>query len=355
MEARQQKLVIVGCGGIGGVLCGHLSRAGHAVTMIAHNPEILATVHERGMRVGEEPATQLTRPEVVLDCASLSSEAPFDIAFLAVPPTAAEQAARDVLPLLGESGQLVCLPNGLMEERLAAHIPQHQLLGGVVGFGARMLAPGHVMQTSSGGVVLGRLRPEGPVSADQGLREVAEVLACVQGPIQRTDNLRGARWSKLAINCAVSGLGAVGGERLGVLMRSAMVRALALEIMTEVVEVARAEGVRLKKVAGTLDLDWVALPRDHARKRDVFVRHGVLLAVGARFRHMRSSMLASLERGRTPPVAFLNGEVASRGEARGIATPANDAVVAMIEAIARGERRSGQEALREVAAQVFNK
>ena len=200
MEARQQKIVIVGCGGIGGVLCGHLSRAGHAVTMIAHNPEILATVRKRGMRVGEEPASQLTRPEVVLDCASLASESPFDIAFLAVPPTAAEQAARDALALLGDTGQLVCLPNGLMEERLAAHIPPNQLLGGVVGFGARMLAPGHVMQTSPGGVVLGRLRPEGPVSADQGLRDVADVLSCVQGPIQRTDNLRGAATDILGAN-----------------------------------------------------------------------------------------------------------------------------------------------------------
>lgn len=29
--------------------------------------------------------------------------------------------------------------------------------------------------------------------------------------------------------------------------------------MTEVVQVARAEGVKLQKVSGTLDLDWMAL------------------------------------------------------------------------------------------------
>ncbi len=38
-----------------------------------------------------------------------------------------------------------------------------------------------------------------------------------------------------------------------------LVRRLALEIMTEVVVVAREEQVRLEKVSGTIDLDWIAL------------------------------------------------------------------------------------------------
>src|SRR6476661_4637109 len=85
------------------------------------------------------------------------------------------------------------------------------------------------------------------------------------GPVELTDNLRGKRWSKLAINCAISSLGTIGGDRLGALLQHRFVRRLALEIMTEVVQVARRESVRLEKVSGTFDLDWLALTEDERR------------------------------------------------------------------------------------------
>ena len=49
------------------------------------------------------------------------------------------------------------------------------------------------------------------------------------GPVEITHNLRGARWSKLAINCAISSLGTIGGHRLGELIRYRFVRRLGRE------------------------------------------------------------------------------------------------------------------------------
>jgi 2-dehydropantoate 2-reductase len=60
---------------------------------------------------------------------------------------------------------------------------------------------------------------------------------------------------------------------------------------------------------------------------------------------MRSSMLAAIERGRTPAVDYLNGEVCTRGRELGVATPTNDAARDMVWAIARGEQRCGIDAL----------
>ena len=135
-----------------------------------------------------------------------------------------------------------------------------------------------------------------------------------------TQNLRGARWSKLALNCAVSALGTIAGERLGPLVRVRRYRRLALEVMTECVAVAKAEGVQLEKVAGTLDLDWIALSEADRASRGsaaLTAKHALLLAVGLRYRRMRSSMLAAIERGRTPAIDFLNGEVVdARHDAR---------------------------------------
>jgi 2-dehydropantoate 2-reductase len=211
-----------------------------------------------------------------------------------------------------------------------------------------MPEPGRYERTAAGGFQLGRL--DG--SADDDLRRVAELLEAI-GPVTLTANLRGARWSKLALNCAVSALGTIAGERLGPLVRVRRYRRLALELMTEAVAVAHAEGVRLEKVAGTLDLDWIALTdADRAARASASLtaKHALLVAVGLRYRRMRSSMLAAIERGRTPAIDFLNGEVVTRGRSRDVPTPANARIVANVWEIANGRQRSSRETLDQVCA-----
>jgi len=196
-----------------------------------------------------------------------------------------------------------------------------------------------------------------PAAADAPTAALADLVDAVRqlegltrqiGPVALTRNLRGARWSKLALNCAVSALGTIAGDRLGPLVRVRRYRRLALEIMTEAVWVAKAEGVALEKVAGTLDLEWVALSdADRAASASVSLtaKHMLLLAVGLRYRRMRSSMLAAIERKRTPAIDFLNGEVVNRGAKHELATPFNKKIVETVWAIAKGDETSSRDTL----------
>ena len=211
-----------------------------------------------------------------------------------------------------------------------------------------MAEPGRYTRTSPGGFQVGRL--DGQRSA--GLDRVTALLENV-APTAVTENLPGVRWSKLAINSAITTLGAVGGDRLGALLRHRFVRRLALEIFSEVVAVARAEGMRLEKVSGTLDLESLALNEEEQAMTSLgspslFFKHSVLLAVGMKFRRMRSSMLYAIERGRRPGVEHLNGEIVRRAERYGLVTPVNQHLVEVILEIARGERGSSLDLLREV-------
>ncbi len=337
-----ERIVILGIGGVGGVVASGLVLAGRDVVGVTGNTTIADVIRRDGLRArvaGEERRVPLQA------VAELPPDAgTFDIALLAVPPNAAERALDSVRPHLAEGAPIVCFQNGLIEERLAKSVRPEQLIGGIVAFGASMLAPGQVEQTSPGGFVLGRL--DG--SLDGTLSRVAGVLEPA-GEVALTQNLRGARWSKLAINCAISSLGTLGGDRLGALMRHRFVRRLCLEVMTEVTQVAQAEGVHLEKVAGTLDLEWLALDDDERRvpgSPGLLAKHTVLLAVGAKYRRLRSSMLSAIERGRTPPVELLNGEVVSRATAHGIKVPINEGLVHAIEQLGRGERTSSMAELR---------
>jgi len=194
--------------------------------------------------------------------------------------------------------------------------------------------------------------PEG--KDDPRLFELARILEPI-GPCELTKNLMGKRWTKLAFNCAVSSLGAIGGDRVGPLMELRFVRRLALEIMSEVVEVAGASGVKLEHLSGTIDLEWLALTPEERLVRgsgSLLTKHALMLAAGFRYRRMRSSMLSALERGRPPAVDFLNGEVVVQGAKTGISTPANALVQQTLWQIHRKEASSSVETLRHLYDQI---
>ncbi|MGE0397612.1 MAG: ketopantoate reductase family protein [Kofleriaceae bacterium] len=343
---EQPRILVMGAGGIGGIVASTLMEIGSAVTAVSTNELIRAAVDKAGFRVIDEGEERIVRGWV-----SPAPEGKYDLCILATQPPNVEDAARTALPHLVDDAEVVVLQNGLCEDRIAAIVGAHRVIGGIVAWGASMPEPGRYERTAAGGFSLGRLQPRAG-DPDSSVRRVAELLEAV-GPVTLTKNLMGARWSKLALNCAVSALGTIAGERLGVLVRQRRYRRLALEIMTEAVAVAKAEGIQLEKVAGTLDLDWVALSdadRTATASVSLTAKHALLLAVGLRYRRMRSSMLAAIERGRTPAVDFLNGEVVARGAKHGIETPWNRTIVETVWAIAKGKAKSSRDLLDQVAA-----
>lgn len=240
------RVLVVGCGAIGGVVAAHLFEQGVDTTALTTNALIADAINGAGFTVRGEGALGHVRGSALRSLSPRTQ--PFDYVLLATQPTQVEDAARTALPFLAEQGRMVCFQNGLCEERVGAIVGQDRTIGAIVAWGASMIEPGIYDRTSAGGFALGRndgaLEPQ--------LELLARLLEAV-GPVVITENLRGARWSKLAINCAISSIGTAGGDRLGALMRHRFVRRLALEVMTETRDVAKALNVRLEKVAGTLD------------------------------------------------------------------------------------------------------
>lgn len=338
------RVLVMGLGGIGGIVSAYLFENRVDVTPVSTNSAIRETIEKAGFWLSGDGETRIVSGRAVAE-PPLEGRG-FDYVLLATQPPQVEVAARTALPALADKGVMVCFQNGLCEERIAKIVGRERVIGAIVAWGASMIGPGRYQKTAEGGFTIGRL--EGP--PDDKVEELALMLECI-GPVQITDNLRGARWSKLAINCAISSLGAVGGDRLGNLLTHRFIRRLALEIMTEAVEVARVEGVQLVKVAGTIDLDKLALTtqeRLSSGSTSLVKKHTMLLAVGARYRRLRSSMLSAIERGRRPSVDFLNGEVVSLADKHGIRVPVNVLVQRTVHRIASGELRPSLDLLRRI-------
>jgi 2-dehydropantoate 2-reductase len=128
------------------------------------------------------------------------------------------------------------------------------------------------------------------------------------------------------------------------------VRRLGLEVMSEAVAVApgarRAAGEGVGHARPRLDrADARRLTRPGSPS--LLAKHALLLAVGAKYRRLRSSMLIAIERGREPAVDFLNGEVvrARQTHRRPDADQSPRAGIHRSD-IARRERRPAVELLR---------
>ncbi|MGH7788389.1 MAG: ketopantoate reductase family protein [Candidatus Binatia bacterium] len=336
------RVLVMGCGGIGGTIAGHLVEHGVETVVVTHNPAIADAINQRGFQLRGADAARAVPGRAT---AALPPDAgQFDFVFLTTQPPQVVGAAQAAAPLLRPGGAVVCFQNGLCEEHVAPVVGAEQVIGAIVVWGGSMPEPGVYDRTSEGGFVLGRL--DG--ADDQRFAALRALLAPI-GAVETTRNLAGARWSKLAINCAISSLGTIGGRRLGELMRYRFVRRLGLEVMTEAVVVAQRAGVRLEKVSGTLDLGWIALtPADvgGAGSPTLLAKHALLLAVGAKYRRLRSSMLIAIERGREPAVDFLNGEVVRRASELDIPVPINRRVQDTIGALWRRECRPSVRLLR---------
>lgn len=341
------RVLLVGCGGIGGIVAASLAKSGASLDIVTGNPEIQQAIAAKGLRVrdldGDEWSTPARGQVVATADALTDARAAYDLCLLSTKTTTLEAALHDVKPLLRAEADVVLLQNGLPEERAEAILGPDRVIGCVVGWGATLVEPGCSARTSRGGMQLGRRR-RNRIESDARMQRTAQLLGG-SFATRIVDDLDGVRWSKLAINCATSTLGAAGGDTLGQLLRQRFVRRLALEIWGELAQVARAEGIKLAKVAGTLDIDKLAITDAERRMRvgspGLFLKHSLLLAIGLKFRRMRSSMGVAIARGRTPEIDFLNGEIVDRGERQGIATPVNRALVTLIHDIVAGTQRPG--------------
>lgn len=298
------RIGVIGLGAIGGVTAARLLRQGLDVALGAGRSAEAIRAH--GLRVEGEPGVSAPRT------GDLLPGGVYDLILLATRTADSARALAPALPLLAENGAVVCLQNGLPEEKVAALAGPRRVLGAVIGWSASMRAPGDYLVTGGGDFILGGASPR--------RKEAAEVLRRIF-PVRETDNLAGARWSKLALNCAMSTLGAVSGLSLGELAARWPVRRLALRVVREVVEAAQAKGVRLEPIAGIQpDLLVQSFP---------LIGHAAIWLAARSRPQQRTGMIARLQQGKSAGVEDLNALIDA---------PLNRKLVAMVREIESKQR-----------------
>jgi 2-dehydropantoate 2-reductase len=225
-----------------------------------------------------------------------------------------------------------------VQDRIAGIVGSEKLVVGTVEWGATNLGPGHLAQTTRAPFVIGE--PDG--QARDRTRLLAEALGSV-ADVRVTENIRGQVWSKLLVNSAFSGLGAVSGLLYREVVADPAGREAALAVWREGYDVGLAQGIALDDVLGVpAEALVVRTPEDRGRADEALeVAMGYAGAT-------KASMLQDLERGAKTEVDVINGGVVRRGQEHGVETPLNARIVELMQAMERDERRPGRDVLDEL-------
>jgi 2-dehydropantoate 2-reductase len=272
-----------------------LARAGNQVTLIGR-PQHVAAVRRDGLLLD----TQTFREHVPLQAATdASGIAGAQLVLCCVKSTDTESAAAEMTPHLAPDAIVLSLQNGVDNAgRLQARLGR-EVLPAVVYVATEMAGPGHVRHHGRGELVIG------PSAAS---RELVALFAAAAVPVQISDNVAGALWSKLILNCAYNALSAITQLPYGRLVQGAGVEDVMRDAVQECLAVASAEGV---SVPGDV---WEAVQR-----------------IARTMPAQLSSTAQDLARHKPSEIDYLNGHVLRRGAALGIATPVNRVLYTLVK------------------------
>ncbi|CAA9553254.1 MAG: hypothetical protein AVDCRST_MAG19-995 [uncultured Thermomicrobiales bacterium] len=339
------RVTVVGAGAIGGTVGVLLSRAGHDVTLVDRDAAHVAAINRDGFRLSGVVESVERVPAIAPEGLSdlVREGGPLGLVVLAVKAMDTEAATASLLPHLAVDGAVVSYQNGLLEERIARIVGPERTVGAFVHFGADLVEPGHVVLANRVATHLGEL--DGTETPR--LHRIAEVLASAT-PVVITANLAGHLWGKLcyaALAYAVSTVDAPVDEVVAEPPAREAIRAA----VAEVVDVARAQGIRLENIPG---FEARAFDRRNPARiaaTDALFDRWAVEGKAAIKRHMGIHRDIKVRKRRTE-VDDQVGAVVERGRSVGVATPINALLVELIHQIERGERAHDWSALRELHA-----
>ncbi|MGI4814321.1 MAG: ketopantoate reductase family protein [Janthinobacterium lividum] len=301
------KVAVMGAGAVGCYYGGMLARAGHDVVLIGRASHVEA-IERDGLRLQARSFDERIRLSASTQASAVSGA---QLVLFCVKSTDTESAAAELRPYLGADTLLLTLQNGVDNaDRLRVEVSQ-QVAAAVVYVATEMAGPGYVKHHGRGELVI----EPSPLG-----EEIARAFVAAGVPTDISDNVRGALWAKLILNCAYNAISAITQLTYGQQVQGEGVPAVMQDIIAECLAVAQAEGVvvegdvhyNIRRIIETMPTQY-------------------------------SSTAQDLARGKRSEIDHLNGLIARRGAAHGIPTPVNRVLHSLVKLL-ESKQVSGQAA-----------
>ncbi|GJG97632.1 ketopantoate reductase family protein [Cupriavidus pauculus] len=298
------KITVIGAGAVGCFYGAMVAKAGFE-TVLVGRPAHVDAIQRSGLRFESAAFDQ----HIAIG-ASTSAQAAkdADIVLLCVKSTDTLSAANEMRPFLKPGAVVISLQNGIDNVPLLQEALPCEVIPAAVYVACEMAGAGHLKHHGRGELIIGMSRGSAGIAR----------LFCEAGvPTTVSADVMVPLWDKLVLNCAYNALSAIVRLPYGDIRAEAAADDTMRNLVAECLAVAHAEGVGMD-----LDTD-----RQIERIRQT-------IPAG-----QCSSMAQDLSRKRPTEIASLNGTIVRRGLSHGIATPINQAMVALVTLL---EKHAGQ-------------
>lgn len=290
------RICIFGAGSLGSALGGLLAST-NEVALIGR-PAHIDEIKRKGLiLIGDR--TRYPRLKAV---ESVRDLAPPGLLIITTKAYDTEEAVRICKPWASKETKVLTLQNGLGNLELLRAWKGRIAFGGTTTMGATLISPGRVKVSGIGKTVIGAdMNPAGAAM-------LARVFSRAGIPVRVRNDISREIWTKTVVSACINPVTAVLRVPNGKLLDSRILSRFIREIAEECIEVALTQGIRLNPSSM------------HARVR----------AVARDTSRNLSSMLQDVQRGNRTEIRQINGAFCRVGGEKGIPTPLNSSLVAMV-------------------------
>jgi 2-dehydropantoate 2-reductase len=302
------RVAVVGAGAVGCWYGGMLARAGVPVTLIGRAAHVDA-MRRDGLRLSSAAFDGHIPVEASTDMAAVAGAA---LVLVCVKSTDTEASAASLAAHLAPDARVLSLQNGVDNAPRLQAVLQRPVAPAVVYVACEMGGPGHVRHLGRGELVIpsDMGSPDDQAMPGPSAADIVALFARAGVPVELSDNVLGALWGKLVLNCGYNAISAITDVPYGRMVTLPGIARTVHDAVVECQAVARALGVTIPgDVFAAVDRIATSMPGQV------------------------SSTCQDLRRGKPTEIDHLNGYIVAAGERLGIATPLNRALHALVKAL----------------------
>lgn len=308
------QVVIYGAGAIGGVVGGHLARAGHKVTLVAR-PSHVAAIREHGLRLVTPEDTHVLKVPAVTSPGDVDF-GPGDVVFICTKGQNTEEALQE-LRLVNKDVPVFCFQNGVRNEEIATqYFPR--VYGVKVFVAAAYLTDGEVVSRADppGWLIIGCY----PTGTDELANTVATMLRSAGFFTMVTPDVMPYKWGKLMQNL---------GNAIGAITNATR------DDMKAIADAARGEARQILVQAG---IRWVSHKELAREWPESTAEPRSSLPIGPQ----NSTWQSLARRQGSVEVDSLNGEIVRLAKRLGREAPINESLVRICQEMAASRETPGK-------------
>ena len=310
MTRKKPTIGIIGMGPVGSILAAHLAKSGEDVVAEDILKEILSKIRKEGLNISG--ITKLAA-KINKTANSISELAEYDpgIVFMATKACILKHVLPELKRVYTPEMKIVSYQNGLNNERIIAEtLGIDTVYRAIINYAGNLVSPGNVsMNWFQPPNYIGALH-KGRYTTDETTRYIAKIMTASGLKTEETPNIKEHAWKKTILNSALCSICAMTGQTMKEAMEFEHSRNLAVKLLEEGLEVAKADGYDFGPEALSQFTSYLEKGGAH-----------------------KPSMLVDVENKRLTEVDFMSGPIARYGETYGIPTPVNSTFTDLLKAL----------------------